>query len=121
MNDNGLLAELKSALLAAQEGERVYNEQRAEALALKAAWHARLKTVREIEEEIRTGASKRPLVDQVGTVQTSEPVATNGHAGYAQAELDNLLHASGNGDSIAGSRKRGRPRKHRPEKESTNA
>ncbi len=65
-------AELREALLAADEAERIYIEARGRATERRSEWTDKLKVVREIEQEIRTGSTGRRIIDQVGTVHTSE-------------------------------------------------
>lgn len=104
-----LITELRTALRSVAEARAKWQEAKAAALEKKADLTARLTTVAEIEEEIRTGKSGRDIIDKAGTVHTSEPI--NGSAlpneeqrkaKLAQDALDDLLHASGTEDNLDG-------------------
>ena len=100
-----VIAELRTALLEVDAQTAIQMEVREKVASRRDAWRKRVATVDEIHQEIRLGKSDRPIIDKVGTVNVGEK--PNGAEAAADA-LDNLLHASGNGDTIAGSRRRWR-------------
>jgi hypothetical protein len=92
-NKSELIAELIAALGTVETAESVYKEKRAEALAARSELSAAERTVKEIEEHLRTGSSGRPIIDKVGTMPVSERVNGSGNPTSADSK-ENFAEAN---------------------------
>ena len=60
-----LLAELATALRAKSEAKKIWADKRADALEARGEYNEKIKLVEEIQTEIETGSSGRPLLDEI--------------------------------------------------------
>jgi hypothetical protein len=66
-----LLAELAAALRAKSEAKQVWADRRADALEARGVYNEKVALVEEIQEEIETGSSGRPLLDEIAAREGS--------------------------------------------------
>jgi hypothetical protein len=68
-----LLAELAAALRAKSEAKKEWSARRADALEARGMYNEKVALVEEIQEEIETGSTGRPLIDQMEAKQNPDP------------------------------------------------
>lgn len=73
-----LLAELAAALRAKSEAKKVWADKRADALEARGEYNEKVALVEEIQTEIETGTSGRPLLDEIAAREGSAPLTPGG-------------------------------------------
>jgi len=70
-----LLTELATALRAKSEAKQAWADKRAEALEARGEYNEKVKLVEEIQEEIETGSTGRPILDEIAAKEATPPPA----------------------------------------------